>query len=1614
MAAKPRPSNYVAVVVALHDYSSSEATCLSFRKGELIYVHSKDSSGWWDGTTRNHRGWFPSNYVEAANVDPPASPRTVVDLANSGNSRPASTNSTNSADTGGGKVKSATQRKLDELQDMLELMLTEVGKSDEDNGKEAPSPAMASTLPVDAKRASIQIRPRSSSINAVANAMSGDAAQSPVVNEEKTTRRSTLIFMDARQNPSSASMSATQPSSRDMGKKRPLSWKLGPSLIPTASKITWDVLINNVLHAISDLNRAADEDKRGLFLEQTNIILRSIRDMMVSSGTITNTSTALTSSATLRSHHHGIMLSLSKLVITAKIASGLWPPPDSVSSMKYEASQVLLGVRHFVSTGQELNLELREPSSETSFEFELLGSDLSSGEFVSRLDDGADKVVTSVARLVAVITMERRASGVLVEHARATVTAVGQLLSLVEDIRTEDLASVNENLAQLIGEFRKAKESAYDIINDLITFTRTTMDSFAPPKALSKLLDCTSAVLKTVDDVVMSTKLLIDSHDFTEQQSLLTEAERLQSSSSKRESDLIMLQRRAMSLTFLPSTNAAPVIDRRPSYMPPPDSAGTDSSNPNGGELQTSPKRLSFGKTQSNPNIMSPILNHRRPSAANVIDDLTRSIRRPSSPNGPLVQSEESYLKSPGPQSAPQIRVPGNRSSFGVEQKRQSDTSRPADSIWYDDFGAPSVEAAPAKRNDKLAKFFGERPKEDSFKSDRRLWFLDTDYTPDSISFSKEGVVNGGTFAALVERLTLHDQPSDPVFSSSFLLMFRCFTTPAEFVDRMIARYLINPPPNINSDDMKIWQEKKQTPIRLRVYNTWKMWLENYWIEEDDSPVLEQMLHFARGPITDNQPNLSQRLIQIIQSKYSALQTGQKGSTTSISPRKVNNDEPPSAIIPRISYKKLSLIDIDPLEIARQITLLQSRIFNSIHPSELINLEWSRKGGKALNVRAMTDMSNKITGWVVDTILSEADPKKRAIVLKHFVKIGDRAIVLKNFDLAMAVISALNSSSISRLAKTWILLTNKTNDTLSNLHNISDNSRNYTNYRSELRNLSPPCIPFLGLYLTDLTFTVDGNPDVRNEKLINFDKFVKMYKIIVDIQRFQYPYALTEVTELADWIFTGIKASSQKNAHDLYDLSLILEPRGSKEPDEAVTFRELEDKLKMLEDADIDGIPRGKLVSAEKFKKSVDGGFGFCSVVFGWDCHDVVYNPSDVSASDEKGGYKDINAKFDLSTLRFIPWENRIPHFLVDFYDPRTDLPLPQCPRSLLKRMVKEAADLGYRANIGIEYEFFNFAETPASLAEKDGVKLEKLTPGMFGYSMTRPIVKQEYFYDILNACNEFKVPLEGFHTETGPGVYEVAINYNEPITLADSAHLFKMVTKSVGIKHGITPSFMAKPHNDLPGCSGHIHVSLSPLDGSGNSFAPSNEGGDQLKPGTVVPALSKLAESFLAGVLKGLPSTMACYAPNINSYKRLVENFWAPVTVSYGVENRCAAIRLITPPTCPPSATRLEIRVPGADSNPYIAIASILACGLEGIRSNLPLTLRPLEEHVEGVDPKPVRLARDLRDAVEALSEKGSFARKVLGDAFVDHYAGTRKHEWKVWETAVTNWELKRYLEVA
>jgi len=416
--------------------------------------------------------------------------------------------------------------------------------------------------------------------------------------------------------------------------------------------------------------------------------------------------------------------------------------------------------------------------------------------------------------------------------------------------------------------------------------------------------------------------------------------------------------------------------------------------------------------------------------------------------------------------------------------------------------------------------------------------------------------------------------------------------------------------------------------------------------------------------------------------------------------------------------------------------------------------------------------------------------------------------------------------------------------------------------------------------------------------------------------------------------------------------------------------------------ADIDGILRGKYISSEKFVSIIEKGMGFCDVIFGWDMEDALYDKGKISGWH--AGFPDSPAVLDVHTFRKIPWESDLPFFLGEM-DPLSSHAAAVCPRQLLKNTRVTANNMGFTPIFAQEFEWFNFSETPHSANDKQYKNLRPLTPGMFGYSVLRTSLHQDYFNALFDGLTQFGIPIEGLHTETGPGTYEAAIEYSGILEAADRAVLFKTAVKEIAYRHGIMATFMAKIDENLPGCGGNLFY-------------------DENDP----QKLSELARSYLAGQLYCLPHILPMFAPTINSYKRLVEGAWAPTTLTWGIDNRTVALRVLAGSA---SATRIETRVIGSDVNPYLAMAACLASGLYGIKNQLHLHQPQTvgngykETGNENIPGTLIEATRKMKDS--------SVARELFGDTFVDHFTMTREWEWKQHLKAVTDWEYKRYFEI-
>lgn len=439
---------------------------------------------------------------------------------------------------------------------------------------------------------------------------------------------------------------------------------------------------------------------------------------------------------------------------------------------------------------------------------------------------------------------------------------------------------------------------------------------------------------------------------------------------------------------------------------------------------------------------------------------------------------------------------------------------------------------------------------------------LETTYVHELV-YNKDGQISGGSLPALVEQLTTYETTPDAVFVTTFYLTFRLFTTPAELAQCLIDRF------DYIGDSQSVG-----VPVRLRVYNVFKGWLESHWASESDSDALPIILSFSEGKLRDSMPAAGKRLAELT-TKVTEVRAGALvprlvstigkagASNTFFTPADSNV---PSSVISKSQLNALrsskegkaqcSILDFEPIELARQFTIIESRLFCSIQAEELLALEWTKKSdSKAVNVKAMSTLSTDLANLVADTILHLEDAKKRAAIIKQWVKIAAKCLELNNYDSLMAIICSLNSSMVMRLKRTWELVSAKTKARLEELKAITDVGRNYAVLRQRLHNHVAPCIPFVGIYLTDLTFIDVGNGTTRqlpgdssedSVSVINFDKHMKTAKIVGQLQSFQVPYRLAVVPEMQDWMKTQIqrvRSSDQANVQSYYRRSLLLEPR---------------------------------------------------------------------------------------------------------------------------------------------------------------------------------------------------------------------------------------------------------------------------------------------------------------------------------------------------------------------------------------------------------------------------------------------------------------------------------------
>lgn len=425
---------------------------------------------------------------------------------------------------------------------------------------------------------------------------------------------------------------------------------------------------------------------------------------------------------------------------------------------------------------------------------------------------------------------------------------------------------------------------------------------------------------------------------------------------------------------------------------------------------------------------------------------------------------------------------------------------------------------------------------------------------------------------------------------------------------------------------------------------------------------------------------------------------------------------------------------------------------------------------------------------------------------------------------------------------------------------------------------------------------------------------------------------------------------------------------------------------------DLQGRLYGKRCAASVLVRDLTDGVHTCDCNFGWDVERMLIPGLDFTGWHT--GYGDMVAVPDWPTLRLCPWFPKTAMVLCDTCTTDGAL-VPVAPRSILRRQLDRAAEAGFSVKAASELEFFLFRETLESSRAKDYAGLDTISGYISDYSVFRSSMDEWLLGDLRRNLDEAKVEVECSKSEWGHGQQEINLVYTDALEMADRHCVFKNAVREMAALKGVQASFMAKWHSDHSSSGCHIHMSLW-KDAAPAFFDP---GADH--------HMSPTMRHFLGGMMALARDLQLFYAPTINSYKRYADETFAPTTISWGGDNRTVGFR-----TCGHGAsTRLENRMPGADVNGPLAYAAMLASGLYGIEHEL----EPVGAFVEAnayAEPGAPRVHRTLRDAADALAASG-VARELLGDDVVDHYVAVALWEIDAFDSAVTDWERRRYFEL-
>ncbi|KAG0296224.1 hypothetical protein BGZ98_001061, partial [Dissophora globulifera] len=942
------------LVRALYDFNSEDATNLTFKKDDVIQVLAQLESGWWAGYCQGRQGWFPSNYVEVLGED---------DLESQDDD----------------DEEFAEGDELDGTDDLWLPQTTPDGQVFYYNQRTQES---SWTIPDQEDQASQgkagwSVRESTSNANGWYNSEAededqeaGQEAQEETHDEDDRISVTSSNVHTSKDGSEQAQSIATvkKPSGLAPTPQESVDGLPPLPLLPNPfdPEPTWTSLSEHTSAAVQNLISSAEDGHKPYYLIQSSIVVEAIRVMLYASGTVDKDAAVMRQHRALKMHHRQIMAALSKLVLSAKMASGVWPASDAVGKLLADAREVGTASQNYVTTAMAANItvhqvdarlvtDVKSPLKDknesrgldralsngsgkgenTPSERKVFGSQMSSQSILSQLDyysKSASKAVSvltmQIEKLIespsptlrsagqngmpaANLVMNSSQSAQLVTQARQVISQLGSLLTLVTDFSTSAVADQPRIPEKVLLDVKNAKQFLHRATASLVMAVQSATDLLAVGQTLDLALSTAQSADQAAQSLAQATRVLIQEKEIAD-------------------------------------------------ATPPPKPSDN------------------MGRTPSQEN-----------GAYNYDHDSDIEPELAGRSGGARAPADPASRNRTGSQSTP-FGVPGQQTPAGgdyVPRGPQGGYPFPTTTsteINGSNFANSSVPGRFDPRGDKLKKVLGD---DAPSRPSAATWFLDYDYQREDLVLNAEGQVKGGTLTALIERLTLHDG-LDANFVATFLLTYRSFTTTKELFMHLFHRFTITPPAGLDAEELETWTEKKLTPIRLRVFNIIKSWLENYYLEDeaDDREALAMIKEFSgSAAMKDTMSFAAVQLIKLVEKREQSDGAFRKmvlNLTT----------QAPQPITPR-NLKKIKFLELDPLEFARQLTIMEATVYNRIRPVECLAKAWMSEdpelAAKAVNIKKMIETSNLYANWINELVLSEKEIKKRVLVIRHLVLVAE-------------------------------------------------------------------------------------------------------------------------------------------------------------------------------------------------------------------------------------------------------------------------------------------------------------------------------------------------------------------------------------------------------------------------------------------------------------------------------------------------------------------------------------------------------------------------------------------------------------------------------------------------